>query len=96
MSCRSQATANPNAWKAKDAAVYLVIALTLKGGTSKLGATQTNSLVNLGDFFTSHVLPELGIDANMMRRLACTRSSSKAVPLLTSSFALPPLGVGGR
>ena len=46
-------------WKAKDAAIYLVIALTLKGSTSRLGATQTNSLVNLADFCQSHVLPEL-------------------------------------
>ena len=55
-----QFAANPAAnWKAKDAAIYLVIALTLKGSTSRLGATQTNALVNLGEFFTSHVLPEL-------------------------------------
>lgn len=45
--------------QAKDAAVYLVIALTLRGSTAKLGATQTNQLVNLGDFFTASVLPEL-------------------------------------
>lgn len=36
-----------------------MIALTVKGGTSKLGATQTNSLINLMDFFSTHVLPEL-------------------------------------
>ena len=55
-----QHAANPaGGWKAKDAAIYIVIALTVKGGTSKLGATQTNSLVNLMDFFSSHVLPEL-------------------------------------
>ena len=43
-----QYAANPAAnWKAKDAAIYLVIALTLKGSTSRLGATQTNALVNL-------------------------------------------------
>lgn len=55
-----QHAANPKeGWKAKDAAIYIVLALTLKGGTSKLGATQTNSLVNLIDFFSSHVLPEL-------------------------------------
>ena len=51
---------NPAAnWKAKDAAIYLVIALTLKGSTSRLGATQTNSLVDLAEFCQSHVLPEL-------------------------------------
>ena len=56
----AQYAANPAAnWKAKDAAIYLVIALTLKGSTSRLGATQTNSLVNLADFCQSHVLPEL-------------------------------------
>ena len=46
-------------WKAKDAAVYLVIALTIRGTTAKLGATQTNNLINLMDFYTSTVLPEL-------------------------------------
>ena len=55
----SQAGASPTAWKAKDAAVYLVIALTMRGSTAKLGATQTNSLVNLIDFYGSSVLPEL-------------------------------------
>jgi exportin-2 (importin alpha re-exporter) len=51
-------------WKAKDVAFYLVIALTLKGGTSKLGATQTNSLVDLIDFYTKHVAPELAAAAS--------------------------------
>ena len=46
-------------WKAKDAAIYLVIALTTRGSTQKLGATQTNSLINLMDFYASSVLPEL-------------------------------------
>ena len=55
----AQAAASSANWKAKDAAVYLVIALTLRGSTAKLGATQTNQLVNLNDFFASHVLPEL-------------------------------------
>ena len=54
-----QASASPAMWKAKDAAVYLVIALTLRGSTAKLGATQTNRLVNLMDFYSASVLPEL-------------------------------------
>ena len=53
------AASSPANWKAKDAAVYLVIALTMRGSTAKLGATQTNSLVNLMDFYNSSVLPEL-------------------------------------
>ena len=55
----SQAASSPSMWKAKDAAVYIVIALTMRGSTAKLGATQTNSLVNLMDFYASTVLPEL-------------------------------------
>ena len=54
-----QAAASPSMWKAKDAAVYLVIALTIRGTTAKLGATQTNQLVNLMDFYNATVLPEL-------------------------------------
>ncbi len=46
-------------WKSKDVAVYLVIALTLKGGSSKLGATQINQSFNIMDFYRQHVLPDL-------------------------------------
>ena len=41
----AQYSASPaNAWKAKDVAIYLVIALTIKGGTSRLGATQVRHM----------------------------------------------------
>lgn len=46
-------------WKQKDAAVALVIALTVKSSTRERGVSSTNELVDLGEFFTSHVLPEL-------------------------------------
>eukprot|EP00958_Prasinococcus_capsulatus_P029052 scaffold7246_cov410-Prasinococcus_capsulatus_cf.AAC.13 len=46
-------------WKAKDCAVFLVIALTVKGRTAAQGATATNQLVNIVEFFQAHVLPEL-------------------------------------
>lgn len=38
-------------WKAKDCAIYLVAALTLRGKTASAGATSTNDLVNLQDFY---------------------------------------------
>ena len=60
-----QYASNPSAnWKAKDVAIYLIIALTIKGGTSKLGATQTNTLVDLLDFYVKHVAPELAAAAS--------------------------------
>ena len=58
------------AWKAKDCALYLVTALAVRGKTAAAGATATNALVNLQDFFLQQVAPELsggggdgGVDA---------------------------------
>jgi exportin-2 (importin alpha re-exporter) len=44
-------------WRAKDCAVYLVMAVTVKGKTGERGATTTNRLVNISDFFTQQVRP---------------------------------------
>ena len=46
-------------WRAKDCAIYLVLALTVRGKTAAQGATTTNQLVNILDFFNQHILPEL-------------------------------------
>jgi hypothetical protein len=46
-------------WKSKDCAMYLVTALTVRGKTAAAGATTTNELVSLQDFFTQQVAPEL-------------------------------------
>ena len=46
-------------WKAKDCAIYLVVALTVKGKTAAQGATTTNELVGIPDFFNQHIMPEL-------------------------------------
>jgi hypothetical protein len=35
--------------------VYLVMAVTVKGRTGEKGATSTNRLVNVSDFFTQQV-----------------------------------------
>uniref|UniRef100_A0A7S2T0L6 Exportin-2 n=1 Tax=Chloropicon primus TaxID=1764295 RepID=A0A7S2T0L6_9CHLO len=51
---------NPQAnWKSKDCAMYLIMALTVRGKTAASGATSTNQLVNIGQFFQEHVVPEL-------------------------------------
>ncbi|CAI7733044.1 unnamed protein product [Closterium sp. NIES-53] len=56
----AQYAANPEAnWKAKDTAVFLVVALAVKQKTAAAGATATNNLVNLGEFFSGQILPEL-------------------------------------
>lgn len=37
--------------------MYLVMAVTVKGRTGEKGATTTNRLVNISDFFTQQVWP---------------------------------------
>ena len=51
----SDAARSPQAWKAKDAAMYLISALAVRGKTAAHGATATNQLVNVADFFESQV-----------------------------------------
>ncbi|KAL6077585.1 Exportin-2 [Balamuthia mandrillaris] len=46
-------------WKAKDAAIYLVTALTVVSATAAAGATRTNQLIDVVSFFASQILPEL-------------------------------------
>ncbi|CAK8690429.1 unnamed protein product [Clavelina lepadiformis] len=51
-------------WKSKDSAIYLVTSLAQKGSTAKQGTTQSNELVDLQQFFSTHILPELKQDVN--------------------------------
>lgn len=46
-------------WKSKDAAIFLVTSMAVKGSTSRLGATTTSELVNVLDFFTNFLRLEL-------------------------------------
>ncbi|XP_065062318.1 exportin-2-like [Rhopilema esculentum] len=46
-------------WKSKDTAIYLVTSLAAKKQTSKHGTTEASQLVNLVDFFKSHIAPDL-------------------------------------
>ncbi len=83
-----QYAASPAAnWKAKDVATYLVIALTTRASTSTRGATQTNALVDIGDFFAKHVQPELQAAA------ASTTSGAAAPAGATGSAVLAAAGI---
>eukprot|EP01104_Vermistella_antarctica_P013384 TRINITY_DN4032_c1_g2_i1.p1 TRINITY_DN4032_c1_g2~~TRINITY_DN4032_c1_g2_i1.p1 ORF type:complete len:1002 (+),score=275.78 TRINITY_DN4032_c1_g2_i1:117-3008(+) len=46
-------------WRAKDAAIYLITALAVTSSTAADGATRTNELVPVMDFFQSNVLSVL-------------------------------------
>jgi exportin-2 (importin alpha re-exporter) len=50
---------NPQAnWKSKDAAIYLILAVAIKGKTVKKGVTQINNLVPIQSIFSDCILPE--------------------------------------
>ncbi|KAH7622261.1 putative Exportin-2 [Nannochloris sp. 'desiccata'] len=79
------------AWRAKDAAIYLVSALAVKGRTAAAGATSTNSLVNLQDFYASHVAPELAapdVDARPVVKADCLRFATTFRSQLSREAAL--------
>ena len=46
-------------WRQKDCAIYLIMALTVRGKSDAKGVTATNELVSIGDFFAGHIVPEL-------------------------------------
>jgi len=88
----AEAAAAPEAaWRAKDAAIYLVSALAVKGRTAAAGATSTNSLVNLQDFYASHVAPELAapdVDARPVVKADCVRFATTFRSQLSREAAL--------
>lgn len=54
-----QYAANQQNWRSKDAALFLVTTLASRGSTQRHGTTKISELVNLEEFTTLHVLPEL-------------------------------------
>eukprot|EP00468_Gymnochlora_sp_CCMP2014_P003932 CAMPEP_0167761540 /NCGR_PEP_ID=MMETSP0110_2-20121227/12233_1 /TAXON_ID=629695 /ORGANISM="Gymnochlora sp., Strain CCMP2014" /LENGTH=912 /DNA_ID=CAMNT_0007648243 /DNA_START=155 /DNA_END=2893 /DNA_ORIENTATION=- len=46
-------------WMQKDIAMYIVMALAIRGKTRAHGATELNSYINVGEFFKNQVVPEL-------------------------------------
>lgn len=51
-------------WKAKDAALHLILAVAVKSGTITTGASELNPQIDIFGLFQTHVLPELQ-DANI-------------------------------
>jgi exportin-2 (importin alpha re-exporter) len=72
-----QYAANPSKnWKSKNIAMYIVLALTIKGQTKAQGATSLNELVDIMSFFQTQVIPELqdkDIDNNAVIKADCLK-----------------------
>ncbi|KAK4047158.1 importin-alpha export receptor [Microbotryomycetes sp. JL201] len=55
-----QYAANPTAnWKSKDTAIFLLTSIASRGSTAQQGVTSTNALVDVVQFFSEHILPDL-------------------------------------
>ncbi|RWS29395.1 exportin-2-like isoform X1, partial [Leptotrombidium deliense] len=46
-------------WKSKDAAIYLVTAMSVKGSVTRFGTSQTSQLVNVVDFYRNFIKSDL-------------------------------------
>lgn len=55
----SNYVANKQNWKDKDTASYLFSSIAAKGITTSVGVSSTNILVNVVDFFTANIAPDL-------------------------------------
>ncbi|KAJ7126549.1 CAS/CSE protein [Mycena crocata] len=58
-SATAQDRVEGEAWKNKDGAVYLMMAVATRGSTSQHGVTSTNALVDVVQFFSNHVFDDL-------------------------------------
>lgn len=57
---------NPQAfWKRKDAAIYLVTSISVKGSTARFGTTNTSDLVDITDFYNKFVKDDLSRTSNL-------------------------------
>ena len=79
-------------WKAKDCAMYLVVALAVRGRTAAAGVTSTNQLVNIQDFFSQQVSHLIHLSTCLTRtcnavQIMCCRCDS----LLLQSCVLPAI-----
>lgn len=82
-------------WKSKDAAVFLVTSLAAKGQTQKQGVTQTSELVNISEFYHTHILADIKapdgvpiIKADVIKYLMVFRNQ---LPVPVLQAALPDL-----
>lgn len=75
-------------WKAKDAALHLVLAACVMSSSATGGATTLNPNINILEIFTSHVLPEIN-DANVNARPIVKADAIKMICVFRSHLQTP-------
>lgn len=75
-------------WRAKDAALHLVLAVAVKSSSSVAGAGELNPNIDLMSIFDSHVLPEVH-DANVNARPIVKADAIKLICVFRSHLQAP-------
>lgn len=75
-----------NKWKAKDAAIHLMMGIAIKRESAQNGVTEVTAGVNVMDFFQNQILPELQ-DANHTSRPVVKSTSLKFVGIFRNQFS---------
>ena len=82
-------SANPKAnWKSKDAAIYLVTSLAVKGSTARHGTTNISQLVNVNDFYNNFVKRDLEISADLDELPVLRADALKYITTFRNQLAL--------
>lgn len=76
----------------KDACIYLCIAMAVRGQTQREGVTMTNQNVNVADFFTSLVAPELTNPDSLAQRPILRASCLKFVTVFRNQLSREQVG----
>jgi exportin-2 (importin alpha re-exporter) len=75
-------------WKAKDAALHLVLAVSIKSSSAIGGAGELNPNVNILDIFNTHILPEVH-DANVNQNPIVKADAIKLICIFRTHLQAP-------
>lgn len=74
-----------NKWVAKDAAIHLMLGISIRAESAAHGVSSVNDKVNIMDFFTANIIPELQ-EANMSVRPMVKATALKFVSTFRNQF----------
>ncbi|KAJ1758050.1 importin-alpha export receptor [Coemansia sp. RSA 1591] len=109
MQSLAQYAANSADWRQKDVAMFMATSVAVVASVGALGATRVNSLVDVADFYNTHVVPHLRavdsdrdapiLKADALKYVTTFRSQLphdvlvQALPMLTAHLAHPDTAV---
>lgn len=86
-----QFAADKSQWKMKDAAIHLMLGISIRAESAQFGVSQVNEGVNVMDFFSTHILTELQ-ETDMNVRPMVKATSIKFVSTFRNQFSKEQFG----